>query len=174
MAAGVVDTAPAVPAVRASAVPVAPSSAPGKAAVAAPAVKASAVPAAASLAGKEEIVTDKAPAKPESRASQPAPKAATPDDGAKAKALLDGKAPEASAADGRFVVQVGAYADTDKAREARLKLERAGLKTYAQVVETKDGKRTRVRLGPFATRAQAEEAAVKAKALSLPAAILAL
>jgi cell division septation protein DedD len=50
----------------------------------------------------------------------------------------------------RYVVQVGAFADADKARETRLKVERAGLKTYTHVVETKDGKRIRVRVGPFA------------------------
>ena len=51
--------------------------------------------------------------------------------------------------DERFIVQVGAFADADKAREVRVKLERAGLKTYTQVVDSKDGKRTRVRVGPY-------------------------
>ena len=51
-----------------------------------------------------------------------------------------------AAADGeRFIVQIGAFAETDKVREVRQKLERAGIKTYTQVVDTKDGKRTRVR-----------------------------
>ena len=57
-----------------------------------------------------------------------------------------------SAGEGRFVVQVGAFADAAKAREARAKVERAGLKTYTHVAETKDGKRIRVRVGPFDTR----------------------
>ena len=73
-----------------------------------------------------------------------------------------------------MVVQVGAFADADKAREVRQKLERAGLKTYTQVAETKDGKRTRVRVGPFATKAEADKAASKIKTLDLPAAILTL
>ncbi len=97
---------------------------------------------------------------------------------AKAQALLEGKsAPStdsASAAEGRFVVQVGAFADATKAKEARTKLERAGLKTYTQVVETKDGQRTRVRVGPFGDKAQAEVSAAKIKALDLPASILVL
>ena len=71
-------------------------------------------------------------------------------------------------------MQVGAFADAVKARETRLKVERAGLKTYTHVVETKDGKRTRVRVGPFATRDEADKAAGKIKALDLPAAILTL
>jgi DedD protein len=89
--------------------------------------------------------------------------------------LLEGKpAKTVAAAEGRFVVQVGAFADQTKAREARLKVERAGLKTYTNVAETKDGKRIRVRVGPFGTRAEADKAAGKIKGLDLPAAILTL
>lgn len=94
-------------------------------------------------------------------------------DGERAKALLEGKSP-ASAAQGRFVVQVGAFADNERAGVARQKLEKAGLKTYTQVAETKEGKRIRVRLGPFESRAEADKAAAKVKALDLPAAVLAL
>ena len=68
---------------------------------------------------------------------------------------------------GRFVVQVGSFAEDARAREARSKLERAGISTYLQVIETKDGKRTRVRVGPFGSRAEAEAAAQKVKALGL-------
>ena len=74
----------------------------------------------------------------------------------------------------RFVVQVGAFADVTRAREARLKLERAGLKTYTQVVESKEGRRIRVRVGPFVSKAQADNAAEKIKKLDLPAAVLIL
>jgi DedD protein len=72
------------------------------------------------------------------------------------------------------VVQVGAYADAEKAREVRRKLEKAGLKTYTHVAETKEGKRTRVRLGPFATRDEADKAADKAKQLEFTPAVLTL
>jgi DedD protein len=41
-------------------------------------------------------------------------------------------------------------------------------------VETKDGARTRVRVGPFGDKAEAERAAAKIKALDLPASILVL
>jgi DedD protein len=100
------------------------------------------------------------------------------EDGGRALALLDGKtpapAPTPAAGESRFVVQVGAYSDADRVKEARAKLESAGLKTYAQVVQTKDGPRTRVRVGPFTDRAEADRVAQKVKALALPAAILAL
>jgi DedD protein len=120
--------------------------------------------------------------KPESKPSAPAePKPAQrPDDAARARALLEGRAAEPAVAaathaeEGRFIVQVGAFADADKAREARTKLERAGMKTYTQVVDTKDGKRTRVRVGPFSNRAEADKAAARIKALDLSASVLTL
>jgi len=149
-----------------------------------------------SLTPREEIVAEKkaaAPAVPASAAikseAKPEPlpepkavaKAPVNDEGARAKALLDGKVAAAAPAkaapaevDGRLVVQVGAFADEGKAREVRQKLERAGLKTYTQVAETKDGKRIRVRVGPFASKADADKAASKIKSLDLPAAILTL
>jgi DedD protein len=68
---------------------------------------------------------------------------------------------------GRFVVQVGSFAEDARAREARSTLERAGIPTYIQVIDTKDGKRTRVRVGPFGSRSEAEAAAQKVKALGL-------
>lgn len=95
---------------------------------------------------------------------------------AKVQALLEGKAvaktPEVS--EGRFVVQVGAFADAARAREVRLKVEHTGLKTYTHVAETKEGSRIRVRVGPFSSRAEADKAAQKIKKLDLPAAILTL
>ena len=72
------------------------------------------------------------------------------------------------------MVQVGAFADPSKARETRLRVEKAGLKTYTNVADTKDGKRIRVRVGPFANRGEADKAAEKIKGLDLPAAILTL
>jgi len=72
------------------------------------------------------------------------------------------------------VVQVGAYSDNTKAHEIRMKLERAGLKTYAQVVDAKDGKRIRVRVGPFVSKAEATKVVSKIKKLKLPAAVLTL
>lgn len=87
---------------------------------------------------------------------------------------MDGKPASAAAESLRLVVQVGAYTDADKLREARLKVEKLGMKTYTQVVEVEGARRTRVRVGPFATRAEADKAAARIKAVGLPAAILSL
>lgn len=101
-------------------------------------------------------------------------RAAAAEEAAKARALLEGKSVDTAAAGARFVVQVGAYAEREKARLAQQKLERAGLKNYTNVADTKDGKRIRVRAGPFGSRAEADQAAEKIKGLDLPAAILTL
>lgn len=92
-------------------------------------------------------------------------------DSARAKALLEGKAP---AGNERLVVQVGAFSDAVAARTTRLKVERAGMTTYTHVADTPSGKLIRVRVGPFGSRAEADKAAGKLKALGLPARILAL
>ena len=72
------------------------------------------------------------------------------------------------------MVQVGAYNDADRLRAARQKLEQLGLKSYTQDVETAGGKRTRVRVGPFPTRKEADAVAAKVKASGMQANILAL
>ena len=74
----------------------------------------------------------------------------------------------------RFVVQVGAFSDEAKAREVRVKLEKAGYKTYTHVADTKEGKRTRVRVGPFTSRDEADKAAHKIKQLQLQPQVLTL
>lgn len=74
----------------------------------------------------------------------------------------------------RFVVQVGSFSEEGKAREVRSKLEKAGFKTYTHVADTKEGKRTRVRVGPFASRDEADKAASKIKQLQMQPAVLSL
>jgi DedD protein len=98
----------------------------------------------------------------------------------RARALLEGRAaistaagsPPVSAA--RFVVQVGAFTEAGALRDARQRVERLGLKTYTQVINSPAGQRTRVRVGPFDSRAEADAASVKLRAAGLQAAILTL
>ena len=137
------------------------------------------VATAASLDPKEQVVPAKpAAARPEAKPEpKPEPRpVAKVDDGAKARALLEGKpftSPSAPA-EGRFVVQFGAFTDDAKAQEVRRKVERAGIKTFTHIADTKDGKLIRVRVGPYTNRADAEKAADKIKGLDLPARILTL
>jgi DedD protein len=157
--------------------------------------------ASAGLDAKEEVVPDakpevKAEAKPEPKTSAQAevkpeaaiaaaaavaavvPKAETKPEPAKAEAKTDAK-PAAKPADSketgaRFVVQAGTFSDEVKLRETRSKLEKAGITTYTQVIEGKDGRRVRVRVGPFSNRDDADKVARKIKQLSLQPQVLTL
>lgn len=125
-------------------------------------------PKAAKPESKPEAKSDaKTDVKPEAK---PAAKAvAKADDKAEHK---DGKDSKDAAT--RFVVQVGAFTDEGKVHEVRAKLDKAGLKSYTNVAETKDGKRTRVRVGPFTSRDDADKAAHKIKQLQLQPQVLGL
>ena len=191
------DKAKAAPlsAAPASAAPAAPVSEPAAVPDAATAAKQAPVVVvpAPDVVKAEPKVEPKAEAKPEVKAEpKPEPKAAPKADGkadskasakpdektatsGKAQALLEGKDPaKAAAAAPRYAVQVGAFADAQKAHEVRAKLEKAGIKTYTQVVTTADGKRTRVRVGPWESKSEADKTAEKIKKLNLSAAVLTL
>ena len=127
---------------------------------------------------KEEVIISAS--KP---AAKPAPVKSEEKVSAKPEAKVETK-PEVKTADkktdkpadatGRFVVQFGAFTDSAHAHDARLTVEKTGLKTYAQIAETPDGKKFRVRVGPFEKRSDAEKAAEKIKKIGLPATILGL
>jgi DedD protein len=172
-------------------IPAKTSPAPTIKAPAAPAATAAPAPAAAklppnveareALSAREEVVEATAPPKP---VAEPAKAAPAPADAERARALLEGKAATpppaavaatpATAVAERLVVQVGAFSEEAGARTVRQKLEAAGLKTYTNVAETSEGRRIRVRVGPYASRAEADKAAARVKALGLPAAVLTL
>jgi len=138
-------------------------------------------------AGREIAATPPAPATaPASSrpaATTPAPAPAKPSvdrkpamaaaDGARARSLLEGKADKPADA-GRFVVQVGAFADAAAAHDTRVKAEKLGLKTYTQIASTPTGNRIRVRVGPFASRSEADKALAKARDAGLTAVVLTL
>jgi cell division septation protein DedD len=64
---------------------------------------------------------------------------------------------------------VGLFADDNNARNAYVKLMDAGLPAFKQAFNTSKGKRTRVRVGPFETEAQAEINANRIQTLGLEA-----
>ncbi|WP_090142249.1 SPOR domain-containing protein [Limnohabitans sp. DM1] len=141
-----------------------------------------AAPKAQSTVPAAEVPADKAKdaaSKPELKSADPAkadkpapaPVAKPQDDGSKAHALLEGK-PVKPAVE-RVVIQVGAFTDADKVHDARRKLEQSGFKTYTQVVDGKEGKKTtRVRVGPFDNRDDAEKAAARIRKLDFTPSIL--
>ena len=144
--------------------------------------------------GKERSVSTPAPAAPPVKAAAAKPEPATvkpgaatakpaaptmsADDGERARALLAGQAspaaPASHEAADRVVVQVGAYSEPAKLQDVRQKLEKLGFKTYTQVVESGGVKQTRVRVGPFANRAEADKVAARIRASGLPVAVYTL
>jgi DedD protein len=110
-------------------------------------------------------------------AAAPAPQPASAPAVAASKPVATAAAAAATAAQdaaGRFVVQVGAFADDATVRQTRQKVEKLGLKTYTQEVNTDAGKRVRVRVGPFATRDEATQVLNKLKGSGLPGVVLTL
>ena len=147
--------------------------------------------AGAGLDAKEEVVPDvkpepKADVKPEVATAAAAaaavaavvPKAESKPEPAKVDAKSDAKTvakPTDSKDTGaRFVVQAGTFSDDVKLREVRSKLEKADITTYTQVIESKEGRRVRVRVGPFTSRDEADKVARKIKQLQLQPQVLTL
>ncbi len=104
-------------------------------------------------------------AAPASLAAKPASLAAKP-------ASLVAKPASHSSKSGPFYVNVGLFADTNNVEKALDKVKSANLVASSQPIQTPKGLLTRVRAGPFDSRAQAEEAAKTIKTLSLDAAVV--
>jgi DedD protein len=103
--------------------------------------------------------------KPPAKAAQPVPKPPAAeekkadDKKVEEKNRAEKKAPDAA---GQFVIPVGAFANPEP---VVAKLAEAKLRYYTEEVATSSGTITRVRAGPFATRAQAEKALETLKGL---------
>jgi DedD protein len=133
-----------------------------------------AMAAAAGVAAVAAVVP-KSEAKPEPAKADAKPAAKPETKTAEAKADAKTAKPTDSKDTGaRFVVQAGTFSDDAKLRETRSKLEKAGIATYTQVIEGKDGRRVRVRVGPFTKRDEADKMANKIKQLSLQPQVLTL
>lgn len=80
------------------------------------------------------------------------------------------KVPGAAASSGNaadakqgFVVQIGAFNDADNAKQTVARMREAKLPVYTDNIATKSGSVTRVRVGPFKRKEQAEAALAQVK-----------
>lgn len=73
---------------------------------------------------------------------------------------------------GTFLINVGLFAQQDNALRVHARLKEAGLPATSTTLETRNGPRTRVRVGPFASRAQADAAAQRIRAMQLDAVVI--
>lgn len=109
---------------------------------------------------KPVLKPEKAPEKPPVK---PVEKPVSKDDEAKrAAAILSGQGEAKPAArSGEFVVLIGAFSNESNVKNLKTKLSEQGIKTFSEPLDTPQGKKTRVRAGPFASREAAEKALEK-------------
>ncbi|MBP7624331.1 MAG: SPOR domain-containing protein [Xanthomonadales bacterium] len=111
-----------------------------------------------------------APVATEAKAPELAPVAPTP---VAPTPVASTAAPAATAASGRFLVGLGSYSNTANANALATQLRAAGYAVLTDTLALNGQNATRLRIGPYATRGQAEAArlAVKQLRADLPAAI---
>lgn len=75
---------------------------------------------------------------------------------------------EKTATKGNYLLQIGVFSDPENVKKLQNKLSDSGLKSRGEVIDTPTGKATRLRVGPFSSKKDAEAALAKAKALNIP------
>jgi DedD protein len=117
------------------------------------------------VASKPAVAAPRPVAPPPAHAAADLPPAPSASSTAAAAALMEVPNPGVD----RYIVQVAAFKPTDdaKIRDVRGRVEKLGLKTYTQPVETPAGKWIRVRVGPYPTKAEADSAVARIAAAGL-------
>lgn len=108
---------------------------------------------------EQEQKLAKAKADAEARAKAEHPKS---EDSARAMAILEDKP-----SDARYMVQVAAVTSQEKVDELQSKLKEAGIKSFTQKVNTAGGSLTRIRVGPFSSKDEAEKVRAKLSKIGL-------
>ncbi len=72
-----------------------------------------------------------------------------------------------------FLLQAGAFASEKSAAEQLARVRATGLKAYTEKINTSQGMRIRVRIGPFATRDAADKARATLQAAGMESALIA-
>ena len=68
----------------------------------------------------------------------------------------------------KYVVQLGAFSDSTKAKDQQRSLEANGIsRAYTEMIESENTEVTRVRVGPFSTRDEAENERIKIRLLGI-------
>jgi DedD protein len=99
--------------------------------------------------------------KPEPKADEP--KTAKAEEPRKPAESAAPPAPSTAGKGGQFAIQIAAPASEKAARDLADRLKKAGFTAYTEKVETKEGARHRVRVGPYASREDAEKARARLK-----------
>lgn|SRR5690606_4501444 len=103
-------------------------------------------------------------AEPQAETPKQTAKPATPPAGSKPEA----KADKPAAAKGEaYVVPVATLSTEGNVKELQAKLSLAGLESYTEPVKTASGQYTRVRAGPYASKAEAEKVHARLREMGL-------
>ena len=109
------------------------------------------------------------PAPPKERPKETGPARAEP----KATKPTDSKPVEtARAKGGRLLLQAAALGSEPAAQDLSERLRKAGFAPFIEKIETPDGARYRVRVGPFSTRDEAQRAQARLRALGVSATLI--
>ncbi|MEF8746258.1 MAG: SPOR domain-containing protein, partial [Candidatus Accumulibacter propinquus] len=76
------------------------------------------------------------------------------------------EAPQAKSG-GQQVIVIGAFTNPENVKQLQGKISSAGVNTYTEVLDSPDGKKTRVRAGPFPNREAADKALEKLKRIGV-------
>lgn len=111
----------------------------------------------------------KAPEKPPEKLAEKLAEKPKADDAKRAAAILAGQAAETKAAakGGEYLVLIGAFSNEANVKSLKTKLGEEGIKTFSEPLDTPQGKKTRVRAGPFASREAADKALEKMKRIGV-------
>jgi DedD protein len=107
---------------------------------------------------------------PEKKVDKPAEKALkSVDETQRAATILGGKPQDAGPANagGAQVILIGAFANAANVKQLQSKLGELGIKTFTEPLDSPQGKKTRVRAGPFPNRETAEKALEKMKRIGI-------
>lgn len=129
--------------------------------------------------------TEAIPEQPVTKAAEPArqaepekkPEPVKPGDGRKAdtpKARSEPGGPSAPPAAAKFAVQAAAMSTDKAAQDLSTRLKKGGLSAYVERIDTQQGARFRVRVGPFASRDDAEAARARLAILGISGSVVEL
>lgn len=112
-------------------------------------------------------VTKSAEKPPAEKPPQPATRAGD-DEARRAAAILSGQsAPGKPVAAAEHVILIGAFANQGNVKLLQSKLGELGIKIYTEPLDSPQGRKTRVRAGPFPNREAAEKALEKMKRIGV-------
>lgn len=120
-------------------------------------------------AEKPAAKPEKAPEKPAAKVPEKTIEKPKAEDAKRAAAILAGQPAEAksTAKNGEYLVLIGAFSNEANVKSLRAKLGEEGIKTFSEPLDTPQGKKTRVRAGPFASREAADKALEKMKRIGI-------